>query len=196
MRINYTLNLGFDLDVGFTRFGEFLDRGNSPDPLQQSKVWLPSELPPTDPNVKFGSPVNGGDLIASRQNAIYLRLFYAGGLVQRGDLAVQVILVFGRKEGQTQTYRSPFSFPDTQIAQTVFEFPVTPLDTEPAWVFCLGPVTNSSGITQVDRYGFVVAARVWVPAGAAPLGVPYTFGYDPDFDVSMVEKPPLACTAS
>ena len=175
----YTLNLGFDVKSNdHVINGDFLkDDAANPKPEDRSKVWLKSANPPAGQDVTFEFFAGDTTITVQPNDEVWVRVFSPGS---RKDLKVRITAVFGRlASNSNQTLRSPFSLGNAgdTVCRAVFDSDTTPPNFHHAWLLGLGQITDRATISP-STYGFIVGATVWDGTKV------YTFGHDPDMDVS------------
>lgn len=179
----YTMNLGFDISSNsHTQNGDFLKDDPSMPLLQRSKVVLTSTAPPDQPSATFSLEGSDTNLVVAKDDEIWIRVFSYQPV---DNLHVRITAVFGRLAPTSpQTLRSPFSIgkPHHLVCRAVFDSESGPPNFNGSWLFGMGAITDPAA-TANSQYGYTVGATVWQGK------VVYTFGHDPDMEVSSTPVP-------
>jgi hypothetical protein len=177
----YTLNLGFDLsNAAQVQNGQFVDNASGQPPLLTSKAWLQSTTPPLSPNTTY-TVLPDNTVTVGTGDIISVRMYPATAVVSP---TVRLTVVFGRPHGapQGQALRAPFTL-RANVCCAVFDYSNTgPNQNDGSWMYQLATVTDAPIANQIHKYGFIVGATVWT------AGVAFTFGHDPDMDVTSSSK--------
>ncbi|HXB75365.1 MAG TPA: hypothetical protein VNY05_44445 [Candidatus Acidoferrales bacterium] len=200
------LNLSFDVTDTDGRFQDYSETSSGNNVLTHSKVWLqlfnssgiPTDPtlptpPSTDPCNPF-SPWTPDNLASGQQwkalaqdGSILLSKANPGHIGVRivtnspEITVVEIAAVFGREPRAYQPYSSPFTLNrgSSLLVCCVFVTTNIAANSGSAWYLDLGPIANAPAASSVSlshHYDFTVAASV--------NNGSYTFGHDPEMDVT------------
>ena len=198
----YLLNLLLDLTGGKTdkENGIFTSNASAAVPLENSRQWLrltPDATHPDNPAPPFNAetavwqPVGGSNdshILLSKSEPpghICVRIAPVAGTPVNPAATLSIFVMFGKPATAHQRHASPFSFDDLPTGRTVAAFhlhPAIAANSGTGWFFPMKPLAKAPTITQpnvVHRYEFIVGARL------TNGGDIYTFGEDPQMDVSL-----------
>jgi hypothetical protein len=198
----YLLNLLFDLTAAAQdkENGLFTSAAGAA-PLANSRQWLhliPDAGHPDDPTPPFDAEsakweqVGGSNdahlLLSKASNPRHVCVRIAPSVIIDPASTLSIFVTFGKPATAHQRHASPFTFNDLPAGRTIAAFqlhPGIPRNSGVGWFFPLKPIAKSPGIADlnvVHRYSFIVGARLTVPGPPPDV---FTFGEDPEMDVSV-----------